>query len=106
MVTAELALALPALVAVATMLAWLISLGVGQARLDQAAREAARAAARGDSAALVRATAHQIAPGAQVVVSRSGDRVHVSVRTAAVAPIAVLRPWSRALEGTADAWRE
>ena len=47
--TAELALALPLLVAVTVGLVWLLAVGAAQVRVVDAARETARAAARGDA---------------------------------------------------------
>lgn len=75
-VTAELALALPTLLAVTVGLVWLLSVGAAQVRTVDAAREAARAVARGDDAASAVAVGEQVAPdGVTVTVSRSGDRV-------------------------------
>ena len=48
-VTAELALGIPVLMSLTVGLVWLISIGVAQVRMVDAARETARAAARGDS---------------------------------------------------------
>ena len=64
MVTAEAALALPVLVCVAVGLAWLVALGVAQVRCVDAAREAARLSARGESAATVAAAVSRLAPDA------------------------------------------
>ena len=47
-VTAELAMGLPLLVAVTIGLVWLLSVGAAQVRTVDAARETARAVARGD----------------------------------------------------------
>jgi hypothetical protein len=83
MVTAEIAVALPALVlAMATFLS-VIGLGVGQGTVAQAAREGARAAARGDSEARVRARVQDLAPGATVSINTDGRLVRV---TAVVTP--------------------
>ena len=49
--TAELAMVLPLLVAVAIGLVWLLSVGAAQVRAVDAARETARALARGDGEA-------------------------------------------------------
>ena len=49
-VTAELAMALPLLVAVTVGLVWLLAVGAAQLRVVDAARETARAVARGDDA--------------------------------------------------------
>jgi hypothetical protein len=75
-VTAELALALPTLLAVTTGLVWLLSVGAAQVRTVDAAREAARAVARGDDAASAVAIGERVAPeGVSVEVSVSGEQV-------------------------------
>lgn len=53
---------LPALVAVTVGLVWLLSIGIAQMRAVDAAREAARALARGDDEASARALGTQVAP--------------------------------------------
>lgn len=106
MVTAELALALPALVAVVVALAWLISLGVTQGVVAQAAREGARAAGRGESASVVRAAARQVAPEAAVTVRRSGQTVLVTASVARTPPVRFLRPLRREVRASATSWRE
>ncbi|MBM7517231.1 TadE family type IV pilus minor pilin [Nocardioides nitrophenolicus] len=79
--TAELALALPVLLAVTAGLAWLLAVAVGQIRTLDAARETARALARGDDAAAALALGEQVAPpGTRLSISRSGDRVVVRAR--------------------------
>jgi Flp pilus assembly protein TadG len=94
-VTAETALALPALVVVLTAV-----LGTGQVLLAQvrcvdAARAAARAAARGDSSDAVTDLARRLAPGGSTVTLTDGVetvevRVRAGVRVAvAVPPVAV-----------------
>lgn len=75
-VTAELAFALPILLAVTTGLVWLLSVGADQVRTVDAAREAARAVARGDDTAGAVAVGERVAPdGVRVTVSVEGDRV-------------------------------
>lgn len=73
-VTAEIAAALPALVLVVLAAVWTIVLGLTQLRCADAAREAARAAARGEQAATVRDVAQAVAPeGATIrVTERDG----------------------------------
>jgi hypothetical protein len=74
MVTAEAALVLPVLVALTVAMAWMITLGVAQVRLVDAAREAARLAAREDSAGRVQQLVLSAAPeGSRVRVHRVGD---------------------------------
>lgn len=84
-VTAEFAMALPVLFAVVLALVWLLSLGLTQMRIDQAARETARSAARGD--ADPEALAHRIAPqGSVVSISDDGRTLAVTVSTTVAAP--------------------
>ena len=80
-VTAELALALPLLLAVTTALVWLVAVAIGQVRTVDAARETARALARGDDQGTAVAVGERVAPGAvEITVSRQGDRVVVRAR--------------------------
>lgn len=77
-VTAELALALPLLLGVTAGLVWLLAVGVGQVRTVDAARETARALARGDEQGAAVALGERIAPdGVRITVSHEGDRVVV-----------------------------
>ena len=77
--TAELAMALPVLVAVTVGLVWLLAVGEAQVRVVDAARETARAAARGDGAGEAVARGLQVAPeGSRVTVAVTGDRVRAS----------------------------
>jgi hypothetical protein len=79
-VTAELALGLPVLMAVTVELVWLLAVGVAQIRAVDAARETARAVARGDSADEAVATGQRVAPeGTRVSVALTGDRVVATV---------------------------
>ena len=74
--TAELALAIPVLVSLTIGLVWLLAVGEAQVRMVDAARETARAAARGDAEVAAVARGEQVAPGATVtVVERDGDVV-------------------------------
>jgi Flp pilus assembly protein TadG len=78
--TAELAMVLPMLAAVALALVWLVSLGAAQVRTVDAARETARALARGDPEGEAVARGQQVAPeGSRVAVSRSDGDVTVTV---------------------------
>ncbi|CAM3161611.1 TadE family type IV pilus minor pilin [Nocardioides dubius] len=88
-VTAELVMALPVLVLVTIAMVWFIGFGVGQVRSTDAAREAARALARGESEAVARELVQQVDPGAEVRISRTGDRVTVVVQRARDGPIGV-----------------
>lgn len=83
--TAELALAIPLLVSLTLGLVWLLSVGAAQVRMVDAAREAARASARGDSDSEAVARGEQVAPGSTVTVLTADGRV-VSTATGAVEP--------------------
>lgn len=79
-VTAELAVALPSVVLVLAVLLTLGQLITAQIRCVDAARAAARMAARGESDARARAAGRTAAPdGAAVALARSGDTVAVEV---------------------------
>lgn len=77
--TAEAALAMPVLAAVTLALVWMLGLAVAQVRVTDAAREAARAVARGDPVEEAAALAHIAAPGADVEIDTGGERVRVRV---------------------------
>ncbi|WP_068257211.1 TadE family type IV pilus minor pilin [Janibacter corallicola] len=80
MVTAELALTLPAIVFVLVVCLSALSWGVDQVQCVDAARVAVRELARGEAEGGALADARRSAPdGAQVQVSRSGDDVTVDV---------------------------
>lgn len=94
-VTAELALALPLLLAVTTGLAWLLSVGIAQVRVVDAARETARAVARGDDQGAAVALGRRIAPeGARVRVVADGDRVVVTATSQVRGPGGLFREWA------------
>ncbi|HEX6234082.1 MAG TPA: TadE family type IV pilus minor pilin [Jiangellaceae bacterium] len=87
-VTAEIAAALPALVLVLVAALWTLSLGLMQLRCADAAREAARAAARGDDPAVVRQIAEAVAPdGAVIEVTERDGLVIVEVAVDVRAPV-------------------
>ena len=67
--TAELALCLPLLVSLTIGLVWLLSVGETQVRIIDAAREAARAVARGDVSGSAVTRAREVAPGSTVTVT-------------------------------------
>jgi hypothetical protein len=80
MVTAETAAVLPVLALVLSLGLWAVAAASAQVRCSDAAREAARAAARGDSEALVQQLARAAAPsGSSVSVVRDGRDVVVRV---------------------------
>jgi Flp pilus assembly protein TadG len=85
MVTAELAACLPVLVLILAAALTAVSVVGARVRLQDAAREAARASARGDPGAGHRLAA-AAAPGARVSVSRSAGDV-VAIASARVHPL-------------------
>jgi Flp pilus assembly protein TadG len=89
-VTAETAVVLPLLVAVSVSMVWLVAVGLAQMRATDAAREAARALARGESVARAEALARQAAPGIGVRVVRSEGEVRVVVDQRLAPPDGVL----------------
>ncbi|MFD7906279.1 TadE family type IV pilus minor pilin [Kitasatospora sp. NPDC059722] len=84
-VTAETAVAMPALVLLAALLIWGVLAAAAQIRCVDAARVGARAAARGETDAVV--VAREAAPpGAQVEVALAADTVRVTVDAPCGAP--------------------
>jgi hypothetical protein len=80
MATAELAVVLPTLVLVIAAGLTMVSVVLAQVRCVDAAREAARAAARGEPPEVVRSAAVRAAPsGAGVEVGDAGEEVRVTV---------------------------
>lgn len=80
MATAEIAVALPALVVLVAAGMTAVSVLTAQLRCVDAAREAARAAARGEDAATVRSLAERSGPdGSAVRVTSGGQEVEVTV---------------------------
>ena len=78
--TAEAAVVIPLLLAVSMALVWLVALAVTQIRVVDAARETARAAARGESDGASVELGRQVAPeGARFELTRGGDAVTVRV---------------------------
>lgn len=78
--TAETAVVLPVLIAVTMALVWLISVGVAQVRVVDAARETARAAARDEATAQAIELGSRVAPqGARFSVVDQGAIVRVKV---------------------------
>ena len=79
MVTAELAACLPVLLLVLAVALTAVSGVAARVRLQDAAREAARTAARGDQANALRLAA-EVAPGARTTLTRDGSVVVAVVR--------------------------
>ena len=87
MVTAETALVLPVLFLVLAGVVAAVTVVGAQLRCVDAAREGARAAARGEDTATVTALAGRAAPaGAVTTVGSGGEEARVSV-TATIAPL-------------------
>jgi len=92
MVTAETAVLAPFAVVVGLLLVWVVSLGVTQVRLVDAAREGARVAARGEDEDAARAAARRVAPDhARVRLEESDGVITVTVRSSAGPPVPFLR---------------
>ncbi len=86
-VTAEMAVALPVLVLLLAVSLGAVGAVTAQLRCVDAAREGARAAARGESSARVTALARQVAPaGARIEVAATGSGL-VAVSVTGRAPI-------------------
>jgi len=85
-ITAEAALVLPVLVATTLALVWLLSLAAGQTRVVDAARETARAAARGDPVDVAIGRGLAVAPRASIEVTDDGDHVRVTVHSQVAGP--------------------
>lgn len=80
MVTAEIAVALPALVLVLTIALSAVSMVIDELRCVDAARAGARLLARGEDPGHVRSDiSRQAPPAAEAVLAVDGDRVRVEV---------------------------
>lgn len=89
------------------VLVWGVLVGAAQLRCVDAAREAARAAARGDPQGQVLAIARENAPqGATVAVSEQGDTVRVQVSAVSRGPGGLGGLLALRVEGSASALRE
>ena len=105
MVTAETAVVLPVLLVVLAAAVAAVTVVGGQLRCVDAAREGARAAARGEPAAVVTGIVGRAAPdGATVTIREDGDEVRVAV-TAPVSPLGPV-PLRISVEAEAVALRE
>jgi Flp pilus assembly protein TadG len=105
MVTAETAVVLPVLLLVLAGAVAAVTIVGAQLRCVDAAREGARAAARGEDATAVAQIAGQVAPeGAAITSSVEGEQVRVRV-TVVVAPLGPV-PLSVELSAEAVARRE
>lgn len=77
-ITAEFAVALPAVTVVLALCLGAASTGVAQLKVEESARTAARAAARGDSEAQIRSAVSRIDPAQSVQISVSPDDAAVT----------------------------
>lgn len=103
--TAELAVVLPVLVLVVVAAMTAVSVVLAQLRCVDAAREAARAAARGEVPAVVRTAAERAAPdGAGVAVATGEQEVRVTVSARAGVAGGLLPAFE--VSATAVAFRE
>ncbi|WP_245836254.1 TadE family type IV pilus minor pilin [Paramicrobacterium agarici] len=89
-VTAELAVVIPAVMLVLALCMWGLQVTALQVRVTDAAADAARTLARGDSMSVARSRVTTLVGGAQVTSAPSGDFVCATVSArAAVLPIDV-----------------
>ena len=78
---------LPLLLAVTALLAWLLSIGYGQLRMIDAARETARALARGDDRGTALLVGRMVAPsGTRFTVTEAAGLVRVEASGRAPGP--------------------
>lgn len=85
--TAELVMVIPLLVAVTVGLVWLLSVGAAQIQVVDAARETARAVARGDDNGSATARGRRVGPaGTQVSVSAGAEEVVASAQARVTGP--------------------
>lgn len=79
-VTAEAAVVLPIVAAFALVLVWMVSIGIAQVQVVDAARDAARGLARGDDRSAAISAARRAAPTyADIQVSYEDETVTVAV---------------------------
>ena len=89
-------MALPMIAVFTISMVWLVSLGLTQVRVIDAARETARAAARSESAGEARALGARVAPpGSTISVGRSGGAVTVRVSSPVAGPRGLFGSWAR-----------
>jgi hypothetical protein len=92
-VTAEAALVLPLIATFCLALVWMITVGIAQVRVVDAARDAARSLARGDDRDTAAALARRAAPdGSQVTFAESGTTATATVSARVSAPRWLLVP--------------
>lgn len=90
-VTAETAAVIPLLAVVVIGLCWVLGAGLTQARLVDAARETARAMARGEDRQEAIALGREVAPrGSRFDIDEDGDTVTVTVTAVVEGPGGIL----------------
>ena len=89
-VIAEAVIAIPALLAVACALAWVLSVASASVALGDAARQAARELARGVPTEQALGEAARGVPGARVVLVDGGDPLRVVASRDVAAPVPIL----------------
>lgn len=102
-ITAEFAVALPAVTVVLAICLGAASTGVAQLKVEDSARTAARAAARGDSEAQIRSVVSRIDPAQSVQISVSPDAVAADAGRAREVHVRVSRP-APGVIGSATGW--
>ena len=102
-ITAEFAVALPAVTVVLALCLGAASTGVAQLKVEESARTAARAAARGDSEVQIRSAVSRIDPAQNVQISVSPDDVAADAGRAREVHVRVSRP-APGVIGSATGW--
>ena len=103
-IPAEFAVALPAVTVVLALCLGAASTGVAQLKVEESARTAARAAARGDSEAQIRSAVSRIDPAQSVQISVSSDSaVDAGEGRARQVHVRVSRP-APGVVGSATGW--
>ena len=92
-ITAEFAVALPAIIMVLTLCLGALSVGVAQIRVDESARVAARELARGADESSALAAARGIEPQAQLQVAYTSENVQVRAERRAPGIIGSMTGW-------------
>lgn len=94
-VTAEFAVALPAVLALLAMLLAAAAAGMTQLRIEEGARAGARALARGDDTAAVERTVRTLAGGtAAASVAADGEWFNITVTDRVPGPLGASIPWT------------
>jgi len=101
-VTAEFAVALPAVLLLLAMLLAGAAAGITQLRIEEAARAGARALARGEGTATVESIARRLAGDtATAAVSTQGEWLDVTVSARVGGPLGAVIPWALTAKASA-----